>query len=1039
MAGENEHVKLTLASGDVSTVRRFSAHEALSMPFEVDAITLAPDATIKLDGIVGKAARFTLTSAAKSAQTRIWNGVCSHMAQLQAETEGASTYLVRVVPRLWLLSQRRNHRIFQRLTLPEIVQQLLGEWRIEPKLALGTTYQKHDYVVQYGETDLAFISRLLERAGITYFFDFEDPADTKLVLSDEPHLGPLRAGPAIHYADKPQEVAQAEFVTRVRVSYSVRPGHYTIRDFDFRKQPDYPLFGKAEPAEAPEDFYEQYHYEPGEMLRVDPPDGAGGGTPVADDKGKVRHSEAAGKTMAARRLAGERVARRAVSFESNLNDLAPGVIFAVDEHPRSDLKPKDKLLVTSYRLEGLVGQKWNFGGESVLAEQPYHPPRVTPRPRIEGLQSAVVVGPPGEEIYTDETGRVRVQFHWDREGNRDDNSSCWIRTSQEWAGAGYGSTLIPRTGQEVLVAFLDGDPDQPLIVGRVYNNVQRVPYKLPDHKTRSGWKSDSSPGSEGYNELLIEDKQGSEMVYHQAQFDLQKLTKREEVERVGHNQVAIVGKNRSAVVNSVDATMTGKVAVKQMIAPPSKSDLKILEQQVPSLEPLDTTMEMVRSRLIFTTGKATVAFDEGNLAFEAAGNITINASGGDVILESNRAFINTLTPPPAAKPKPLVKAPPGTFTSQGGEASMGPAGGGTTPTMAPELAALADPVAFPSASSRKRTEHVVCKLLTSKVHCQHKGKAGPRQPNEEGLLEVAPDLRGDTITLSADYEGGCGRHPLWSISGYWTSKEQSAQASFNAKAWRVGGEATQWLSAVSPKKYRVVASSCDGSSKTYTIKSYPSDRVRWVVKMGERNLFNRFTKGIETFFKSWMPEFKIEKTKGRLALDAQWKEWTDHRCFYSIDGHVDLNPLFGITARFPFGPFAAVPQFVKKFGDFYLFLEFWGHINLRGHWARVSPDKSDKFLEGIGQVGAKVGAHLHLVHKKVVFVEADGRTYFNLVAKPDHKLDKPKGMLDLVWKGLRIVLTVNMCWGWIERRHDIMLIEERSLVKGYPIEFLKGN
>ena len=1028
MGGENEHVKLTLASGVVSTVRRFSVHEALSMPFEANATALVPDAAIKLDGIVGKAARFALASVGQSAQARGWNGVCSHMAQLHAETEGSSTYLVRVVPRLWLLSQRRGHRIFQRLSLPDIVHKLLTEWHIEPQLELTTEYQKHDYVVQYGESDLAFITRLLERAGITYYFDFEDAADTKLVLSDAPHLGPTRAGPPIHYADKPQEVAQAEFVTRVRVSYSVRPGLHTIRDFDFRKQPDYPLFGKAQPAAAPEDFYDQYHYEPGEMIRVDPPDGAGGGTPVADDKGKVRHSEAEGKTMAERRLGGDRFARHAVAFETNCNDLAPGTIFAIADHPRSDLKPGDKLLVSSFRLEGVVGQKWTYGGESVLAAQPYYPPRVTVRPRIEGLQSAVVVGPSGEEIYADEYGRVRVQFHWDREGNRDDNSSCWIRVSQEWAGAGYGSTLIPRCGQEVLVAFLDGDPDQPLIVGRVYNNIQRVPYKLPDHKTRSGWKSDSSPGSEGYNEILIEDQQGSEIVYHQAQHDLQKLTKREEVERTGHNQVAIVGKNRSAVVHTVDATMAGKVVVKQMIAPPSKSDLKILEQQVPSLKPLDTTMEMVRSRLIFTTGKATVAFDDGNLTFEAAGNITVNAQGADVILESNRAFLNTLTPPPAPEPNKLVKAPPGTFTSLGGEVSMGPAGGGVAAATAPELAALADPTAFPAADSRKRVDHVICKYLTSKVHCQHNG----RQPNEEGLLEVAPDMTGDTITLSAEYEGGCGRHPLWSISGYWTSKEQSAQASFNARAWQLG-EPNQWLSAVSPKKYRVTASSCDGSSKTYIIKSYPTDRIRRSINTASWPHFQNATKALEKFFQAWLPKFKIE-TKGRLAVDAQWKEWTDHRCFYALDAHVDAEPLIGITARFSFGPGVGIPQFIKKFGDAYLFIEFFGKILLRGHWARVSPDKRDVYLEGIGQVGARVGAHLHIMSPKVVEVEADGRTYFNLLAKPDHKAEKPAAMLELVWKGLRLVLTVKIWNGLIERRHDLMLIEEKQLWRNRPFQ-----
>ncbi|MBW2454687.1 MAG: hypothetical protein JRI68_09255, partial [Deltaproteobacteria bacterium] len=553
-----------------------------------------------------------------------------------------------------------------------------------------------------------------------------------------------------------------------------------------------------------------------------------------------------------------------------------------------------------------------------------------------------------------------------------------------------------------------------------------------DHKTRSGWKSDSSPGSEGYNEVLIEDKQGSEIVYHQAQLDLQKLTKREEVTRVGHNQVAIVGKNRSAVVHTVDATMAGKVSVKQMIAPPGDKDLKILEQQVPTVKPLDTTMEMKRSRLIFTTGKATVAFEKGNLAFEAAGDITVNAAGADVILESNRAFVNTITPPPAPKPDKVLKPPPGTFTSLGGEASMGPAGGGEAPAIAAAPTAL--PGEIPSLitePTRKRVPHVICKYVTSNISCQHNG----RTPNAEGVLEVAPDLlTGDTIKLNAEYEGGCGRHPLWSISGYWTSKEQTAQASFNARAWQVGG-VNQWISAVSPKTYRVRASSCDGSSPTYIVKSYPSDRVRWAINTGEWNPLKRAADAVVKFLRNWLPEFKF-RMKGRLALDAQWKEWTDHRCFYSIDAHLDADPLIGVAGRIPFGPLAALPAFVKKFGDVYLFIEFWGQINLRGHWARTSPDDKNIFLEGMGQIGAKVGASLHVVHKKVVQVEADGRTYFNSTVKPDYKAEKPKAVVDLVWKGLRLVLTVKIWNGMIERRHDLMLIEEKQLWKSKPLEFL---
>jgi type VI secretion system secreted protein VgrG len=667
---DHEHVILELASGDESSVRRFSVHEAMSMPWEVNLVVHADSYDVALEPNVGQKASFTLKSVAKDIHERVWGGVCSHLAQLRAETDATSAYLVRLVPKLWLLSQRRGNRIFQRKKLIDIVVDLLGEWEVKHRLELQNEYLKHDYVVQYGESDLAFVSRLLERAGISYYFDFESGGD--VVLTDAPHLGAMRPGGPIMLADRPNESAKNDWVSRVVVGYSTRPGDYKIRDFDFRRKPDFDLTGKAKPAEAPEDFLERYHYAPGETKRIDPPDGAGGGTPVADDKGKVRHSKKEGETMAKARLRGERFGRRTLHFETNCSDLHPGVLFAIDEHPRGDVTPGDKQLVSSFRLEGLVGQKWTYSGETVLADEPYHPPMVTPKPRIDGVQSAIVVGPPGEAIHCDEYGRVRVQFHWDREGKYNDESSCWMRVSQDWAGAGYGSMLIPRVSQEVLVAFLDGDPDEPMIVGRVYNEKHKVPYKLPDHKTRSGWKSDSSPGSAGYNEILMEDEPGAQVVYHQAQLDLQKLTKRDEIERVMENDITLVGKNRSVVVKTVDATMVGGVSVRQMMAPSDKDSLEIIEQKVPELSPKDTTMEMIANRLIFTTGKATVSFDENKLQFEAAGNITLKAKGADVILESNRCFINTMPPPGAAKPKPVQKVPPGTFDTKQGKAEKVP-------------------------------------------------------------------------------------------------------------------------------------------------------------------------------------------------------------------------------------------------------------------------------------------------------------------------------------------------------------------------------
>jgi type VI secretion system secreted protein VgrG len=668
MADGDNFLELQFESGESSlSVRRFHVNEMLNELFEVNVIARSHDPNIDLESIVGKAAGFRMHTGYAFAlgPERLWTGVCSHMEQVQVEVsdKGESTYFLRIVPDMWLLTQRVGNRIFQRKTLPEIVDAVLAEWKIEPKKILNKKYIPHDYVVQYGETDFAFVCRLLERAGITFHFTFEAKNDTVLTLTDQPERGPVRPGPPIHWVDNPNRSAQLEFVTKVRVTQGVRPGKFTIREYDFRKKPDFPYFSHAEPAPPPEAFYEHYHYHPGDSLRVDPPDGGNGGTPIADDKGKVRTSQQELDGHAGRSLSSVRRSRREVLFQSNCADLAPGMLFSIDRHPRSDLKPSDQLLVRGFTIEGAASDAWTFTGRAVYAKVPYMPDNKTPRPRVAGVQSAVVVGPAGKEIYTDEFGRVRVQFHWDRDGKYDDESSCWMRVSQPWAGTGYGFQLIPRVGHEVLVGYLEGDPDQPIVVGRVYSMLNRVPHKLPDHKTRSTWKSDTSPHDEGFNEIMYEDKKGEELFFVQAQRDLQKLVKREEVERVHDDRLVVVGKDRSAVVKTVDATLVGETYTQQMVSPPSVDDLQILPQKDPKVSPLPTTTEMVKKRVIFTTGKATVAFDDDSISFQADGDIKIHAHGGDAIFEGSTAWLNSIPPTSAPSPGGILTWIAGLFSS----------------------------------------------------------------------------------------------------------------------------------------------------------------------------------------------------------------------------------------------------------------------------------------------------------------------------------------------------------------------------------------
>lgn len=564
-------LQLTTASGSELSVRRFVVTEAVSSLFSITVWARCEMPDVDLETIVGQAASLHITHGIAHIAgmgTRTWSGVCHHVEQVHGVTpipgqKAESTYLLRIAPKVWLLSQRKGNRIYQRLSIPDIVDKLLGEWGISPVWQIDRgKYPKLDFKVQYGESDFQFMSRLVEEAGIA--FTFPDAEGSNIVFSDKLEKNPKRGGPALDYVEEPSESAEKEFVTNVHLSHEVRPGAYTIRDYDMRR-PAYLLYGEAEKAKAPEDKYEHYHYRAGGFLIDDTK--ADGNTPVADDKAPARHDDAYGKERADRSLLAERMGKRQVLFDTNCPDIAPGVIFSIAHHPHPDIGEGTDLLVTDLSIEGSPQDEWVVSGRSVFTDMVFRPALKTQKPEISSVQSATVVGPPGQEIHVDEFGRVRVQFPWDREGKFDDNSSCWIRVSQGWAGTGYGMIVIPRIGQEVLVGFLNGDPDHPIIVGRVFNQLQQVPYKLPDHKTRSAWKSNSSMGGDGFNEIMFEDLKHQELLWMQAEKNLRKLVKNDENITVGHdrrkyvknNETEVTGFNRFEVVGQNRTEVTGAV------------------------------------------------------------------------------------------------------------------------------------------------------------------------------------------------------------------------------------------------------------------------------------------------------------------------------------------------------------------------------------------------------------------------------------------------------------------------------------------------
>lgn len=542
-------LKVASPEPDLS-VRRFAIREGINALYSVGVVFRTKSPALDLERIVGKPAALRVVSGYQHARLggeRVWTGICDRVELAQVETAGLSTYSLSIVPHLWLLTQKNDYRIFQHQSIPDIIDEVLDRWKMARIWEIDRgRYPKLEFKVQYDESDFTFFARMLEEAGISFVFTHGDEQGSKLLLSDRLHAGAAR--PPLAFHDHMTQSAEREFVTKVRVARDVRPGKVTLRDHDPRR-PRHQLFGKAEQGKA-EAKYEQYHYQPGGFVVEG---GSGGDTPAADDRGIARHKDAAGEERATRALAARREGARSVSFETNAIDVTPGRVVSMLGHPHGWLAGGERLLVTDFTIAGTHDLDWHMSGRAVFASNDYRPAPITPKPTVTSVQTATVVGPDGQEIHTDEFGRVRLAFQWDRLGRKDHTSSCWVRVSQGWAGRGYGLIALPRVGQEVLVAFLDGDPDQPIVVGRTYSAITPVPRRLPDHKTESVVRSTSSPGGYGNSEVAFDDAKGSELVQWTAHKNMRRLVKNDYVSTIGHDRVKNVAMDE---LDTTDGTRT---------------------------------------------------------------------------------------------------------------------------------------------------------------------------------------------------------------------------------------------------------------------------------------------------------------------------------------------------------------------------------------------------------------------------------------------------------------------------------------------------
>jgi type VI secretion system secreted protein VgrG len=620
----NEEV--AVASKDGLDVREYSVQQGMNALFAVTVTAVSQNPDIDFEEVIGKDASFTLHGRGADGGKRTWRGICTEFHQSRVDEKGLATYHIRIAPKLWLASQRSNYRIFQVKTELDIAKQILEEWGIDHKAKIESQYKTRKYRVQYGETDFAFFSRMLEEAGISFYFVDQDDRTT-LVLADAPQHGEERLRP-IPFRDEPG-AADKEHVTAARVSRYVRPGKLTLRDYDYRKPAEYAL-GASATSGGVEEGLESFHYEPGAFNFGS---ALGEVTPFADDRGMHRADEEEAHRLAAKRLQAARGDAAIATFRCNVVDLAPGSVLRILDHPQRELGDTKKLLVLQSHISGKTNEEMTHACEVRSADQPYHPPLRQVKPRAHGVENATVVGPPGEEIHTDEFGRVRVQFHWDREGRRDAGSSCWIHVSQPWSGAGYGGTNLPRVGQEVIVDFLGGDPDRPVITGRVYTNLQKTPYPLPEHKTRSGWRSNSSPSYGGYNEIMFEDRAGNELVHMRAQKNMTTQVNNDHMSTIGNNRSTTiqkhetknVGGSQSNSIQGSNSSMTGKDFMESVLG------------QFMSTASMD--------RVLQTSGNSSSQAQNHNISSDQAttltvGNSMIHIGPDSIIIQSPKVLLN---------------------------------------------------------------------------------------------------------------------------------------------------------------------------------------------------------------------------------------------------------------------------------------------------------------------------------------------------------------------------------------------------------------
>ncbi len=614
--------------------------DGISRLTETTVEFMSKNKALKLEDVVGYS--LDLIIEKEDASERKFLGTCIS-AEYIGLYQGYGLFQAEVRPWLWFLTRRQNCKVFQELSAVDIIKEVLSDYGFDGHLdnKLSGTYKPRLYCVQYRESDFDFICRLMEEEGIYYFFSHE-ASDVKMVLADSVSAyQAVEEGPDLQFFFREEQFRRrADHIFEWTAGERVTSGKVTLNDYNF-EAPKSPLKSTKAMAKGKHSHktYEVYDY-PGHYRKG----------PLGENYAKVK-------------IEAEAIRHQTWNGAGNVRTLEVGRTFKLKDHPRGDDKTDFLISQATYYLQietdyededtlgSITGSRLEFDPENrdtyrcvfevVPKASQYRAALTTPWPEIGGMHTAVVTGPKGEEIYTDKYGRIKVQFHWDRIGEKDDKTSCWVRTVMPWSGKSWGMMAVPRIGQEVVIQFEEGDPDRPVCTGMLYNADTMPPWELPANMTQSGVKTNSSKGGDGFNELMMEDKKDAELVRFQAEKDYQQIVKNNADITIGLEKKDKGNLTQTIHANKVETIKTGDHTFK---VETGNQEIFIKTDHKETIEGKATQKVTGDTAQTVVSGNYTQDIEAGNLTRTVgagnekvsigAGNYSLKADAGKITLEA---------------------------------------------------------------------------------------------------------------------------------------------------------------------------------------------------------------------------------------------------------------------------------------------------------------------------------------------------------------------------------------------------------------------